>query len=210
MQKLPGIFLMIVLLFICCITHAQTKTDSVAIKSGKVPGDTSKLADSTRKKVKKFDPRIATRRSALLAGWGQIYNKKYWKLPLIYAGLGITTGVFLYNLKTYKQLRIAYIYKTDSIPGNDALIDPRFVAFSPEAIRTNRDLFRQNIDYSVVFFILFWGLNIVDATVDAHLKEFDVNDNLSLRIKQGYSPLANTTGISLVLDIHSRKFKAGK
>src|SRR6186713_1818223 len=114
MQKLPGIFLMIVLLFICCTTNAQTKTDSVAIKAGKIPNDTSKLGDSTKKKVKKFDPRIATRRSAMVAGWGQVYNKKYWKLPLIYGGLGITTAVFFYNLSTYKALRVAYIYKTDT------------------------------------------------------------------------------------------------
>jgi hypothetical protein len=69
-----------------------------------------------------------------------------------------------------------------------------------------RNSFRQNVDYSVVFFILFWGLNVVDATVDAHLKSFDVNDNLSLDIKPGFSPMANTTGISLVLNIGKRNY----
>lgn len=170
-----------------------------------------KVIDTSEKKtVKKFDPRISTRRSAMLPGWGQIYNKKYWKLPLVYGGLGITAGVFFYNVKNYKLLRLAYIYKIDKDSTNDILIDPKFRAFSAASIRTNRDLFRQNVDYSVLFFILFWGLNVVDATVDGHLKQFDVNENLSLQLKQGYSPLANTTGISLVLDIHSKKMKAGK
>ena len=71
----------------------------------------------------------------------------------------------------------------------------------PDRIKTFRNEVRQNVDYSVLFFIFFWGLNVVDAAVDAHLKMFDVNDNLSLHIKPGYSPLANTNGLSLVLRI---------
>jgi hypothetical protein len=60
------------------------------------------------------------------------------------------------------------------------------------------------VDYSVLFFIAFWGLNVADAAVDAHLKTFDVSDELSLRIKPGFSSMANTNGVSLVLDIHKR------
>jgi hypothetical protein len=90
------------------------------------------------------------------------------------------------------------------------LIDPRFKNLSTNAIHSYRTAFRQNVDYTVLFFIAFWGLNVVDATVDAHLKAFDVNDNLSLQFKQGYSPMANTTGFSLVLDIHSKKMYASK
>ncbi|MEO7769256.1 MAG: DUF5683 domain-containing protein [Ferruginibacter sp.] len=188
----------------CGQLQAQATKDTPAT-------DIKQPADTTQKKiVKKFDPRKATRRSAILPGWGQIYNKKYWKLPLVYGGLGITGGVFAYNVKNYKLLRLAYIYKIDTIPGNDALIDPRFKNLSAEALRSYRNSFRQNVDYSALFFLVFWGLNVVDATVDGHLKEFDVNDNLSFRLKQGYSPLANTTGISLVLDIHSKKTKPGK
>ena len=173
----------------CGRITAQVKKDSIA-------ANTKKVADSSAKKTaKKFDPRKATRRSAILPGWGQIYNKKYWKLPLVYAGLGITAGIFIDNVKTYKLLRLAYIYKIDTIAANDALIDERFKNLSAGALRSYRNSFRQNVDYSVLFFIVFWGLNVVDATVDGHLKEFDVNDNLSLQLKQGYSPMANTTGI---------------
>ncbi|MEO6730791.1 MAG: DUF5683 domain-containing protein [Ferruginibacter sp.] len=203
MRKIITIILIIVLHFFCGDVTAQVKKDSIA--------SVVKVADTSKKKtVKKHEPGKATRRSAILPGWGQIYNKKYWKLPLVYGGLGVTAGVFFYNIKTYKILRLAYIYKLDNDSTNDALIDPRFSAFSAASIRTNRDLFRQNVDYSVLFFILFWGLNVVDATVDGHLKAFDVNENLSLQIKQGFSPLANTTGVSLVLDIHSKKIKSRK
>ena len=200
MQKLLLIFLFIALHFFSNNLSAQIQ-DSAAANSKRV-------ADSIKKK--NFEPRKATIRSAMVPGWGQIYNKKYWKVPLVYGALGVTAGVFFYNVKNYKALRQAYIYKTDTLPGNDILIDPKFKNLSAGALKSYRNTFRQNIDYSVLFFILFWGLNVVDATVDGHLKQFDVDENLSLKIKPGYSPMANTNGLSLVFDIHSKKIKDGK
>ncbi len=152
---------------------------------------------------KKYNPRIATIRSAILPGWGQITNKKYWKLPIVYGALGITAGVFLYNVKQFKTANRAYANAIDGDATNDYLIpEPYFgVKDQPERIKTFRNQVRQNVDYSALFFIIFWGLNVVDATVDAHLKTFDVSDDLGLQIKPGYSPMANTNGISLVLNI---------
>ncbi|MGG9972626.1 DUF5683 domain-containing protein [Ferruginibacter sp. SUN002] len=146
----------------------------------------------------KFKPRTATIRSAILPGWGQIYNKKYWKLPLVYGALGTTAGIFVYNVKNYKRLKQGYIYK---LAGQDSLIYFKFRNLSAGSLKTYRNIFRQNVDYSALFFIVFWGLNVVDATVDAHLKSFDVSDDLSLHIKAGYSPQSNTSGVSLVLNI---------
>ena len=188
---------------ICCVrSSAQVGKDTVI---------TSEKKDTTITPAKrKHNPKVATMRSAILPGWGQIYNRKYWKLPLVYGALGTTAGVFFYNVKNYKLLKLAYIYRTDKDTANDALIDPRFQVLSTQAIRTNRNLFRQNVDYSVLFFIIFWGLNVVDATVDGHLKAFDVNDNISLELHPGYSNMSNTAGLSLVFDIHSRKIKPAK
>jgi hypothetical protein len=153
--------------------------------------------------IKPYPPRLAIIRSAILPGWGQITNKKYWKLPLVYGALGVTAGVFIYNIKTFRKAKNAYILATDNIPSNDILIpEPYYsVRNQPERIRSFRNQIRQNVDYSALFFILFWGLNVVDATVDAHLKGFDVGDNLSLQLKAGYSPLAQTNGVSLVLHL---------
>ena len=204
MSKVVSIFIFISLYFFSVKTTAQS-TNSI-ITSDKINSTDS----SNKKKIKKFNTRTATLRSAMIPGWGQIYNKKYWKLPLVYGGLGITASVFQYNVKNYNLLRQAFSYRTDTISSNDALIDPRFKNLSTNAIQSYRTSFRQNVDYTVLFFIAFWGLNVIDATVDANLKAFDVNDNLSLQIKQGYSPMANTTGLSLVLDIHSKKMYASK
>jgi hypothetical protein len=154
---------------------------------------------------KKFSPRQATIRSAILPGLGQAYNRKYWKIPLIYAALGITGGIFFYNLKTYNQFKKAYRQSViDSGVVNDPNIDPSLRIYSQASLLANRNVFRQNIDYSVLFFIIFWGLNVVDATVDAHLKTFDVSDDISLEFKPGHSDMANTNGISLVMKIGKR------
>lgn len=153
--------------------------------------------------VKKYNPKIAIIRSAMVPGWGQITNKKYWKLPIVYGALGTTAALFFRNLRQYREAKEAYELATDSDPTNDSLIkQPYFtVRNQPERIRSFRNSVRQNVDYTVLFFVLFWGLNVADAAVDAHLKTFNVNDDLSLQIKAGYSPVARTNGISLVLNI---------
>ncbi|HLF45157.1 MAG TPA: DUF5683 domain-containing protein [Chitinophagaceae bacterium] len=151
-------------------------------------------------------PKIAATRSAILPGLGQIYNKKYWKLPFVYGGLGITALVFNYNLKNYKDLKQAYIGKFNARqnpPDSTEYfkINPKLLPLSEESLRFNRDQFRRNADYSVLIFAIIWGLNILDAAVDAHLKTFDVSEDLSLKIKPGHSSMAGTNGISLVLTI---------
>lgn len=153
--------------------------------------------------AKKYNPNIAIRRSLMVPGWGQATNKKYWKIPLVYGALGTTAFIFFRNIRQYNDARQAYIYATDTIPSNDNLIKQPYFAVKdqPDRIRVFRNAVRQNIDYSVLFFLAFWGLNVADAAVDAHLKTFDVSDDLSLQIKGGYSPMANTNGISLVLNI---------
>ena len=167
-------------------------------KNGKLIKDSS---------AKKYNPGIAIRRSAILPGWGQYTNRKYWKIPLVYAGIGIPVYLFTKNLKQYKEAKSAFILATDGDPSNDNLIvEPYYsVRMQPDRIRVFRNAVRQNVDYSVLFFIIFWGLNVADAAVDANLKTFDVSDNLSLQLKGGYSPLANTNGVSVVLNIGKRK-----
>ncbi len=175
---------------------AQQPRDATRVTVSKATKEAK--ADST---IKKHSPRKATLRSLMIPGWGQYYNKKYWKIPIVYGALGVTAYTFAYNVKEYKLLRKAFIFRTDSLPANDALIDPRFKNLSNESIRSYRNSFRQNVDYSVLVFILFWGLNVVDAAVDGHLKAFDVSDDLSLRLSPGYSDLGKTTGLSLILKI---------
>jgi hypothetical protein len=165
---------------------------------------TDKKVDSV---LKTHSVRKAVIRSAILPGWGQIYNKKYWKLPLVYGALGVTAYIFLDNIQVYKDSRFAYKAKYQASKPNATAADSvlyfrikeEYLPYSLESLRQNRDQFRRYIDYSVLFFVFFWGLNVVDAAVDAHLKSFDVSPDLSLRIKPGYSEMAGTKGISIIL-----------
>ena len=149
---------------------------------------------------RKFNPHVATIRSAIIPGWGQAYNKKYWKIPIVYGALGVSAGVFFFNLKTYKVLKQAVIYRSDTIPSNDLLIPPEYAVLSTESLRFYRNAYRQNIDYSVLAFLLIWGLNVVDATVDAHLKGFDVSPDITLRIRPTFNLPGGTQGLSLVFN----------
>ena len=180
------------------------KTDNLIVKKDSAVANKKNTGIFSKYDTSKaYNPRIAMFRSAVIPGWGQATNKKYWKIPIVYAALGITTYVFFRNVKQYNQAKRAYLNAIDNDPTNDFEIpQPYFsVKDQPERIKTFRNQVRQNVDYSVIFFIIFWGLNVADATVDAHLKTFDVSDDLSLHIKAGYSQMANTNGISLVLNI---------
>jgi len=169
----------------------------------------SQQTPSLPKNVNKYDsaqathsPRKAAIRSAILPGLGQIYNKKYWKLPLVYGALGASGAVFVYNITNYKDTRFAYRVKYNMrVNGTDSLlfnsIKSNLQPLPEESLRYYRDQFRRDIDYSVLFFLLLWGLNVVDATVDAHLKTFDVGPDLSLQFKAGFSELAQTNGFSI-------------
>lgn len=204
-------FLAVIYCFIALAAFSQTDTSKF------VPFDTLKkeapsVSPSVERKVdsalRVHSPKKAAIRSAILPGLGQIYNKRYWKLPIIYGALGVSASVFFYNLSSYRTLRFAYKARTEATPGSPvfdrdstnykklALI---YKTLDPNALRTYRDEFRKNIDYSVLVFILLWGLNVVDATVDAHLRSFDVSPDLSFKIKFGRSQMAGTNGVSLVL-----------
>lgn len=150
-------------------------------------------------------PRKAAIRSAILPGWGQAYNKRYWKIPIVYAALGTSAYVFVDNVSWYRKLRFAYKVAVEKDVANYDKVDRRLSRFvetnNTSFLQYQRNEYRRNVDYSVLAFVLLWGLNVVDATVDAHLKSFDVSPDLSLHFKPGYSDMANTNGISLVLAI---------
>lgn len=171
----------ILFLFFIQTGFAQKKaqaTDS-AIAKKTVIRDSAYIADST----KRAHIRRVTRRSAIVPGWGQINNGQAYKVPIIYGGLGLITYLFVDNLQNYRELRDAFILRTDTFPANDNLIPERLRPLSPNSLKFYRDQYRRNVDYSALAFIIFWGLNVVDATVFAHLKDFDVSDEISIRVK---------------------------
>ncbi|MBS1564197.1 MAG: hypothetical protein JST39_07395 [Bacteroidetes bacterium] len=193
------------LLLACCMGSlcAQQKDSSrLRIMDGQLRIRQIEIKDSLRRL---HSPRTAAIRSAIVPGLGQIYNRKYWKLPLVWGSLGVTGGIFVYNLKEYRKVRFAYFALLNKDTASYAQIAPELKVFVTagdnglSSLRTYRNEFRKNIDYSVLFFLLFWGLNVVDATVDAHLHGFDVSQDLSLKLKPNLGPNPNGGGLGMSL-----------
>ncbi|PKP02942.1 MAG: hypothetical protein CVU11_10240 [Bacteroidetes bacterium HGW-Bacteroidetes-6] len=122
-------------------------------------------------------PQKATIMSACLPGLGQVYNRKYWKVPVIYAGLGGAGYAIGFNNNLYKDYRSAYIARTD---GDSTTVDPFVGHYTETNLLDLRNYYRHNLELSVIILSAVYILNIVDAAVDANLYDFDISDDLSL------------------------------
>lgn len=143
-------------------------------------------------------PKGALRRAAILPGWGQYYNRQYYKMPFVYAGIGGMAAFAYYLNGQYLLYRHAYQYKAyqervDSgrieenpkahYKGDYDQVAARYGDISSGPLRTQRDLFRRNRDLSYFGIGIVYGLTILDAYVSAHLMDFDVGEDLTLQVK---------------------------
>jgi len=150
--------------------------------------------------LRKHIPSTATKRSALIPGWGQAYNKQYWKIPLVYGVIAIPTAAYIYNNDIYQKTNFAYEAKFKEAAGDPsdiAKIDPLLKNLSASSLQSYRNIFRKDRDYSIMWFILTWGINVIDATVSGHLKEFEINNDLSFKIQPTFQPQIKQAGLAL-------------
>lgn len=136
--------------------------------------------------------------SALLPGLGQAYNKKYWKMPLIYAGFVGLAYSFNFNQTRYVKYRDAYKYRID---GDASTVDKYVGIYRDDDLFTLQKFYHRYRDLTVIGMGLLYILNIIDASVDAHLFTFNVSDDLSIRLQPTFIKTAQinhyNTGISL-------------
>jgi hypothetical protein len=130
--------------------------------------DTTKLQE-----IDPLRPSKAAFYSAILPGLGQAYNKKYWKIPLVYGAIGTSMYFYLDNNKKYHSYRDAYKKRLLGLPDEYEYLDDSRLIAAQRFYQRNRDL-------SLLVTIAFYVLNIVDANVDAHLTQFNVSEKLSL------------------------------
>jgi hypothetical protein len=171
----------IVLLCFCFSCFSQQQDSIVTIDS------TTKNAE---KKTIYSKARKAAIFSACLPGLGQAYNKKYWKIPIIYSGIGGFGYLFYINNTKYNNYRQALIKSQDTATNKGyAIIDG--INYSTSQLQTQKLYYKKFRDFGVIGIAIIYLLNIVDANVDGHLQTFDVSDDLSLRI----NPWQNTISI---------------
>lgn len=122
-------------------------------------------------------PKKAALYSSLLPGLGQGYNHKYWKIPIIYAGLGGSAYMFISNRKHFIDYRDAIEMRLDDDP---TTIDPYIDLYTMDQLTYYKDYYRRNLEISVIVFVGVYLINILDAVVDAHLYGFSIDTDLSM------------------------------
>lgn len=174
-MKLRQAFLILAFLMVTGLTlSAQTDTSANAAQVS--------TSDST--KVAKHSPTTAMLLS-IVPGGGQIYNKKYWKLPIVYGCLA-ASSYFIYSSATkMADYRNEFINRRD---GNVELLVEEYAQYNDENIIELKNKYRRNMEISIGVTAIFYVLNIIDAMVDAHLYYFDISDDLSLRWSPSVMP----------------------
>ena len=149
----------------------------------------------TREPIDPLTPARAAFYSAVLPGLGQAYNKKYWKIPIIYVALGAGTYFYLDNDKAYKRYRDAYKRRLAGFED-----DEFFGSITDDGLREAQKTLRRNKELSLLVTIGLYALNIIDANVDAHLLQYNVDDNLSLKPHYKLNEFDNTGDLGLTLN----------
>lgn len=183
---------MLILSFLTYPCFSQEKKDTVNVnfpiktqnqlveKTGNDTIKESPSKDTTD--FMKHSPTKATLYSLALPGLGQAYNKKYWKIPVIYAGFGTLAYFIKTNNDYYQKYKNAYIYETDE-DTTTINTSPSIEGLSAEQLLKAKNYYRRNLELSYIITGVLYILNVVDAAVDAHLYYFNVNDDLSMKIE---------------------------
>ncbi len=172
--------------------NVVNKTDTILSSELIKKNKKQKKVDTTH-----YSPKKAAIWAAACPGLGQIYMKKYWKLPIVYGILGATLYFVVSNSKNLREFNgyIKNIY--DSVPNPQPYTD-----LPLGQIESFRNTYRRNVQLASFGTLFAWGLSIVDAVVDAHLHSFDISDKLSMKIKPelNYSNFTYYTGIGVNLN----------
>ncbi|OYQ38635.1 hypothetical protein CHX27_14460 [Flavobacterium aurantiibacter] len=158
------------------------------------PGTPLKLPDTLKpQQIDPLRPAKAAFYSAILPGLGQAYNKKYWKIPIVYGALG--TGFFIYqrNNNEYHKFRTAYKQRLAGQP------DQFLGQYNDQTLISAQRTFQRNRDLSLLVTVGLYVLNIIDANVDAHLKQYNVNETLTVVPEIFPSEISNVQNIGLTL-----------
>ncbi|WP_044403602.1 DUF5683 domain-containing protein [Lacinutrix sp. Hel_I_90] len=153
--------------------------------------------DSTlvKQPIDPLAPARAAFYSAVLPGLGQAYNKKYWKIPIVYAALGTSIYFYTSNNKDYKRVREAYKrrlagFEDDEFQGR----------FTDDGLREAQKSLRRNKELSLLVTVGLYALNIIDANVDAHLLQYNIDDDLTLKPHYKIDAFDNTGSLGLTLN----------
>lgn len=163
-----------------------------------------------KKKINPLAPSKAAFYSAIFPGLGQIYNKRYWKVPIVYAAIGTGVYVYVYNNTEYNRFRDAFKRRKAGFTDDEFFdlrpddgVTPTTADFSDEALQDAQERFQRDRDLALLVTIGLYVLNVIDANVDSHLKQYNIDDDLSLDIKPylDYNPVTASPNYGMALTI---------
>ena len=157
--------------------------------------------------INPLSPAKAAFYSAVLPGLGQAYNKRYWKIPIVYGGLA--TGIYFYsnNNKEYNRYRDAYKSRLAGLTTDEFYFDAEGNQLTSPRVTTDglqrgQKFYRKNKEISLLVTLGIYALNIIDANVDAHLMQYNVDENLSLAPHFKINEIDRTSNLGLTLNFN--------
>lgn len=159
----------------------------------------SRLVAKRERSYNPLAPSKAAFYSAILPGMGQVYNRKYWITPIVWAGLAIPTYFYLQNNEEYKRYRTAFRQRKAGLPDEFTLSNGTEL-LSLQTLERAQEQLRENRELSILSFVVVYVLQIVQASVNAHLLQFETNDNLTFESTVTPNPLrfdAPVVGLTL-------------
>jgi hypothetical protein len=153
------------------------------------------ISDTLKIRRREVIPKKSGLYSAILPGLGQLNNGQYWKIGVVYAALGVGTGFIIYNNNEYKYWKKIYVGRLSQ--DADAMKQEAYL--SDNQVKMQQDFYRKNMDMSMLITGLGYALQIIDAIVFAHLRDFDISPDISMKIKPVQMPQAGA-GIGLVFN----------
>ena len=164
------------LLVILLVNTLQAQKDSTLVKNIQIKKEIV-LAQGV---YNPLSPAKAAFYSAIFPGMGQIYNKKYWKAPIVWGALAIPTYFYLDNNSEYKRYRTAFRLRKNGFQ-DEFTLDDGSELLSLEGLERAQEQLRENRDLSLLSAVILYALQIVEASVNAHLLQFNIDDNLSFK-----------------------------
>lgn len=139
--------------------------------------------------------------SAVLPGLGQAYNRKYWKIPIVYGALA--TGIYFYNQndKDYNRYRNAYKRRLAGFTDDEFYGNGLYPSISNDGLIRAQNTLKRNKELSILVTVGLYILNIIDANVDAHLLQYNLDDNLTLEPKINYNEVLNKSNFGISLNV---------
>lgn len=166
-------------------TNEHSDRTEILIKKPKE----KKEKDKTKRQVipEYHNPKTATW-LALIPGAGQAYNRKYWKMPIVYAGFFATGYLGITNGNDYRLYRDAYDFKTGVNPDVSEKAKEISEKYTGENLVTLRDYYRRNMELSWIIMAAWYAVQIIDASVDAHFMYYEIDDDLTLQVDPKWEP----------------------